>query len=111
MRAPSRETAWEMFRRPPYRSKQFLAWAKMQRGPCCVCRKQSGSQLHHFGDKGMGQKATDLFLCRVCPGCHTQIQGKRATAFRRLEQMETWADIQADGLELLCDYVEYLEQR
>jgi len=99
-----------MFRRKPYRSKAFLAWAKLQRGVCCVCRDRPGVELHHFGEKGMGQKASDLLVCRVCSGCHQQIQGKRGLAFRRMNRIETWADIQADAVALLSDYVEHLEQ-
>lgn len=103
--------AIEMFRQKPYRSKAYLSWAKFQYRKCCVCGENYGSELHHFGDKGMGQKASDLLVCRVCPGCHQQVQGKRVIAFRRLRQLETWIDIQADAIALLTAYIEYLEQR
>lgn len=100
-----------MFRQKPYRSRAFLEWAKRQHGKCCVCEDGHGIQLHHFGDKGMGQKSTDLLVCRVHEGCHRQIQGKRLIAFRRLGQLELWIRILEDSLKLLCGYVEHLEGR
>ena len=57
----------------------------------------------------MGQKATDLMVARVCQGCHQQVQGKRALAFRRNKDWETWIALQSDAMELLTGYVEHLE--
>ncbi len=95
-----------MTSRKPYRSRAFLAYAKDQRGLCCVCKSQEGVELHHYGSAGMGQKGSDLLVCRVCRRCHGEIQGKRRHAFERLGQLDKWIDIQADGIELLRGYVE-----
>ena len=101
-----------MQKRGPYRSKRFLAWAKSQTSHCCVCRDGAGAQLHHFGPKGMGQKASDLLVARVCAECHlgkNAIQGKRRIAFERIDRLDVWCDINEDCIGLLSSYVEYLE--
>jgi hypothetical protein len=66
---------------PRPRNRAFLAWAKGQAGPCCICRDAPGSELHHWGESGMGLKGSDYRVARVCRGCHGDIQGKgRKTA-------------------------------
>lgn len=95
----------------PYKSPDFLDWAKQQVRKCIVCENKYGSQLHHFGKRGIGQKATDLLVCRVCKGCHESIQGKSLVAFERLGQKEIWIKMQADALELLMGYVQSLEKK
>lgn len=95
----------------PYRSKKYLIHAKNQRGLCCVCKEKIGSELHHFGEKGMGQKGSDLLVCRVCQSCHQQIQGKRRLAFTRLKNQDTWIDIQADAIELLKSYIKRFDDK
>jgi len=96
-------------RRTPNRSRDFLSWAKLQQSNCCVCQEYSGTELHHFGDAGMGQKGSDFLVCRVCPECHHWIQGKRFLAFLRMQKLEVWTSIQADGLVLLEGYAARLE--
>ncbi len=93
----------------PYRSKKYMAFCHELGGQCCVCKEQPFEQLHHFSKIGMGMKGTDLKLCRVCTKCHERIAGKRRLAFMRSGDILTWIDIQKDGMEMLCKYVEYLE--
>lgn len=93
-----------------YKSKNFRRWAKRQGGVCCVCNENTGHQLHHFGPRGIGQKATDLLLCRVCQKCHDYVGAKRRNAFSRKDELDTWVDMLEDGLELLRSYVEFLER-
>ena len=114
--------------RKPYKSRAFLQWAKGQGGACCICG-DNGRELYHIGDHGMGQKGSDLLVARVCRKCHEYVQGKRRIAFERMDEsiipnrsrlhvapsimggLGTWADLQADALELLAGYVEHLEAR
>ena len=90
----------------PDRSRRldYLAWCKRQPGVCCVCRAQPGSELHHFGQHGIGQKGDDLLVARLCPACHRQAQGKRETHYVRNNLLGAWTMIQADGLALLTAY-------
>lgn len=93
-----------------YRSKQFLTWAKRQAySSCCLCREKLFEELHHFADKGIGQKCSDLFVCRVCRDCHEEIQGKRKIALGRLGRITDWISMQEDALDLLAGYVRYIE--
>lgn len=98
------------FRQKPHRSKAYLGWARLQHGPCCVCRQHKFQQLHHFGAKGIGQKCSDLLVCRVCEPCHSRIQGKRRLAFERRKEMDVWADMLEDALLLLEQYLIEIER-
>ena len=95
----------------PYRSKAFIRFAKGLPGPCCVCRSEPGVELHHFGDKGMGQRASDLLVARVCRECHGRVQGKRlAHSFERSGMVGEHVALLADNVALLAAYVEELER-
>jgi len=100
-----------MLKQKPYKSPEFLKFAKHQIRKCIVCEQKYGTQLHHFGKRGIGQKATDLLVCRVCKECHDSIQGKSEVGFERLGQTEIWIKMQADALELLMLYVQSLEAK
>ena len=94
-----------------YINRGFLRWAKEQGGICCVCRWTKGEftpadELHHWGDKGTGQKSHDYQVARVCKPCHDRIQGKRRIAFLRTGDMETLAALTTDSLDLLMAYTE-----
>ena len=98
------------FRQKPHRSKAYLSWAKHQHGTCCICGQRRVEQLHHFGSKGIGQKCSDLLVCRVCEPCHSRIQGKRRIAFERRGELDVWADMLEDALLLLEQYTAALER-
>lgn len=98
------------FREKPHRSRRYLDWVRTQHGACCVCRTNRFEERHHFGKKGMGQKCSDLLVCRVCKGCHSRLQGKRRIAFERLGQLDVWADMLEDAMWLLERYTALIEQ-
>lgn len=93
------------------RDRDFLAWAKAQGGICCMCRWLTGAhvpaeELHHFADKGMGQKGDDHLIARLCHPCHETWQGKRRAYFTRTGHWEAFAALQTDALALLTAYLE-----
>ena len=92
------------------RSVAFLQWAKTQSAACCICNDSPGTELHHYGQAGMGQKGSDYLICRVCRSCHGEIQGKRRLSFERLERLDLWANIIEDNAELLEKWAEKLAQ-
>ncbi len=95
-------------------SKQFLKWAKQQGGLCCLCLRLSGQEiasceLHHYGEKGMGQKGSDYCVARLCKKHHGQYQGMRRLAFFREDLVTVLEAIEADNIALLESYVVFLE--
>ena len=98
-----------------WRSREFLRFAKEQRGECCVCRWVEGksvpaAELHHYGEKGMAQKSSDGEVARLCYAHHKQYQGKRFMAFLRDDQMEVLAAMRQDSVTLLTAYAEHMEK-
>jgi hypothetical protein len=96
-----------------YRSKDFLKFAKEYGGPCCICLWLKGetnwqTELHHYGEKGVGQKCSDLVVARVCVPHHKEVQGKRRIAFLRLNRIDWLEALEADNVRLLAAYVEHL---
>lgn len=59
----------------PYRSKRYLGWAKDRYRECANCGAQA-EELHHFGPRGLGQKASDLFVVPICRRCHDIIHSR-----------------------------------
>jgi len=100
---------------PAYRSPAFLRWAHEHGGGCCFARDghhDGPVELHHYGDKGMAQKASDLLVARVCRRCHGLVQGKRSLrTFERAGLGEVYHLMLEDNVRLLAGYVEHLEQR
>lgn len=99
-----------------HKSPEFLRFAKSLGGECCVCRYCDGVQtraveLHHFGEKGMGQRANDHFVGRVCIEHHHQIQGKRRIAFIRMDRIDILEALEADALDLLTQWTQRLEEK
>ena len=88
----------------------FLAWAKKQHGPCCVCKHLRGrlvnaDELHHYGEKGMGQKCSDYQVARLCRSCHGRYQGRKGMAFHRNGEYELWSAMLRDNVDLLEGWV------
>jgi hypothetical protein len=100
---------------PPYRSAEFLRFAHELGGGCCFARDEHHDgpvELHHYGDKGMGQKASDLLVARVCRRCHGLVQGKRSfRTFERAGLAESFPMMLEDNVKLLAAYVQHLEQK
>lgn len=95
----------------PGKDRAFLKWAKENGGVCCVCRHLHGlsrpaQELHHWGQKGMGQKCDDYHVCRVCATCHRDHQGKKDMAFHRTGDYELWCAMARDAVDLLASYLE-----
>lgn len=94
-----------------FTSRAFLAHAHAQRAGCSVCRWTRGEhvpavELHHYGDKGMGQRCDDTWVTPLCLECHRRYQGKRFLAFVRAGEYEVLAAMQRGNIELLAAYVE-----
>lgn len=97
-----------------YESRAFLTWAHEQGGACCLCpanARRPAEELHHFGEKGMGQKSHDYEVARVCRDCHGAVQGKRQAYFARTGEWETLAIMRGDALDLLMTWAAELELR
>jgi len=95
---------------PAYRSRAFLTWAKREVTTCAVCPERA-DELHHFGPKGMGQKGSDLIVAPLCRKHHTSLQGKRALAFARSGDLETYVKLLEANRDLLEGYIAFLESR
>lgn len=87
-----------------YRDKEFLTWAKQQQAPCCLCGDPC-EELHHWGEKGMGQKCHDYEVARLCRLCHAQQQGKRRLAYYRSEKLDVLECLMRDSIDLLMGYI------
>lgn len=99
-----------------YKTPAFLAFAHAQHAMCSVCRWVYGeptiaSQLHHYGDKGIGQRCDDTWVTPVCRDHHEAFQGKRFLGFIRAGEHEVLAAMQRGNIELLAAYTEHLEGR
>jgi hypothetical protein len=95
---------------PAYRSRGFLDFAVHTMRDCCVCGDRA-LEAHHYGPKGMGQKGSDLILAPLCRKCHTRLQGKRALAFERSGDLETYVALLEANRDLLAGYVAQLETK
>lgn len=90
--------------------REFLRWAKEQGGVCCLCLRLHGKivyadHVHHFGEKGMGQKCSDYEVTRLCAACHERVQGKRRAYFSRTNEWEVLAAMQEDTIALLVGWI------
>ena len=97
-----------------HKSPEFLRFAKSLGGECCVCRWLEGEhvqavELHHYGEKGTGQRANDHLVGRVCLACHRKIQGKRRIAFIREDQLEILEALETDNIQILSLWAQRLE--
>lgn len=88
-----------------------MAFAHEQHGICCLCRERPWTQLHHHGDKGMGQRCDDYEVARVCQECHEGVQGKRSAYFARTGLYSILSAMQADTIILLKLWASDLEGR
>jgi hypothetical protein len=99
-----------------YRSPEFLEFAHGRGGLCCVCLaidhvQQPRDEVHHYGPKGMGQRGSDLLVCRLCKKHHQHYQGKRTLGFLRAGEGEVLAAMRADNIVLLVAWVPEMERR
>ncbi len=99
----------------PYRSPEFLKFAKQQGGRCCLCwglrvEETPAMELHHYGEGGMGLKGSDYLIARVCRNCHASVQGKGRISFERLGRTNELEMMEADSLELLQGWTARLEE-
>jgi hypothetical protein len=91
-------------KRVVFRSKEYLAWARSQGGPCCLCGAPA-DELHHFGPRGMGRKGSDLMVARVCNECHRLVQGLGTLSAARTNRVADLISLQSDALELADRYL------
>jgi hypothetical protein len=92
------------------KDRAFLSFAKQQGGVCCICLRVHGEQvpaeeLHHWGNKGMGQKCHDYEVARLCCACHREQQGKKRMAYIRRNEFEVLEALTRDALDLMILYV------
>ncbi len=52
----------------PSRSRSYLAFVRPL--PCCHCHASGPSDPHHWGERGVGQKAADFSCVPLCRVCH-----------------------------------------
>lgn len=107
-------------KRKPYRNKEFLKFChETGEGPCCVCDGWPWQQLHHFGgDGGMGMRASDNCVARVCRSCHEKVHSVlgRTLSVKAImypssysEQLIWFVAMQEDALVLNRAWIEHLE--
>ncbi len=63
-------------RRGPVKDPAYLEWIRTQ--PCCICERlgvlQEGStEAAHVGDRGLGQKCSDLEALPLCAWGHHRV--------------------------------------
>ncbi len=97
-----------------HKSPEFLRFAKSLGGECCICRWTQGvsvraDELHHYGEKGMGQRANDHFVARLCVPCHQHYQGKRRLSLIRDGQIDILEALESDNLEILTQWARRIE--
>jgi len=93
------------------KDRAFLSFAKQQGGLCCICLRLHGvsrpaEELHHWGEKGMGQKCHDYEVARLCRACHREQQGKKRMAYIRRDEFEILEAMTRDALDLMICYVQ-----
>jgi hypothetical protein len=84
----------------PMRDAAYLAWVR--REMCCACNASGPNEAHHFGPRGMSQKADDYHAVPLCTRCHRMFhdtgrvpgRDRAATeeqfAFVKRQQLLTW---------------------
>ena len=77
-----------------------------------MCRALTGDflafdELHHFdyANRGTGLKGRDHWVCRLCQDHHRFLQGKGRMWFVSSDELEMWAAMLEDALNLLSDYI------
>jgi len=100
------------------RDLDFLHWAKLHGGDCCVCRYVDGhfikaDELHHFNyrNRGMSVKGSDYWVARLCRDHHKKLQGKGRIYFQRTGDWETFSAMLEDALYLTSEYLERQHER
>lgn len=90
---------------PPWRSPEHLVLVRQQ--PCCGCGAAAPSDPHHFGERGVGQRCSDLLTVPLCRRCHDLVTDGRGTPGRHREELQEY--FQGVALELLMRRVRQLE--
>lgn len=58
----------------PDRNAAYLSWVRTQM--CCSCNATGPNEAHHFGPRGMSQKASDYHAVPLCASCHRLFHDK-----------------------------------
>lgn len=79
-----------MSRQTPHKAPAYLAFVREQ--DCCWCQHAAPSDAHHFGPRGIGQKADDLHAVPLCTKCHRYFHdhGTFEGATREQTALRTW---------------------
>lgn len=86
-RAPVVRPSIEAFHKAaPIRSALYLAFVREH--PCCACQADGPSDPHHYGPRGMGEKADDTLTVPLCRPCHDDFHQRRAVRGRNVQQTE-----------------------
>lgn len=99
------------------KDKEFLSWAHSHSHgwTCCICRAITGacvpaSELHHFGQGGMGMKGVDHLVAPVCRQHHEAIQGKYRSWFVMNDELETWTAMLESANSMLSQYIFHIKR-
>jgi hypothetical protein len=95
-------------------SRAFMRFAHSLPCECAICRWTKGErvpavELHHYGEKGMGQRGDDWYVAPLCLPCHHYYQGKRWLSFMTAGELDVMAAMQRGNLEILSAYAAQLE--
>ena len=86
---------------PPLRSRPYLDWVRAK--PCSSCTADGPSDPHHYGHRGIGQKASDLLVVPLCRRCHDHFHDHRMLPGTSLIQTRVF--LLATQVSLLSDWI------
>lgn len=78
-------------RAAPVRSAEYLDFVREH--PCCACGIIPMNEAHHYGPRGMGEKASDLYAVPLCTKHHREFHDKGSIGeFLRTVAPSQWAE-------------------
>lgn len=83
--------------------------AAVRARPCCLCGCPGPSDPHHFGARGTGIKADDLFAVPLCRACHDEWHATARSRGRSRAQV--MAEFWREAALLLAEYVHRLQRK
>jgi hypothetical protein len=88
--------------RGPARNEAYLAYVRAK--PCAGCAAPGPSDPHHYGLRGVAQKASDYQTTPLCRRCHDSFHDTRELPGRNVA--ETRGDLLAAQVALLVRWIE-----
>jgi hypothetical protein len=87
--------------RGPARSEKYLAFIRAM--PCAGCANPGPSDPHHYGSRGVGQKASDFSVVPLCRKCHDHFHDHAELPNRNVE--ETRGDLHGAQAKALMRWI------